>query len=125
MGFGTWAGSGSIIQRLGAHHAAVELLRVRMCPHPLLHLAVRAAFAVQVRGRVTRDRQVGVEGAGGQRAVEQVLVRAQVVPLGGGGAGQAQVRVVGAAAAAHPGASLLAAQLSDLDGGGRGRGGGG
>lgn len=91
-----------------------------MCPHPLLHLAVRAAFAVQVGRRVTRHRQVGVEGAGGQWAVEEVLVRAQVVALGGGGAGQAEVRVVGAtssssaAAAAHPGADLLSAQQPHL-----------
>lgn len=64
----------SVIQRLGAHHAAIQLLGVRMCPHPLLCLAVCAALAVEAGRRVTWDRQGGVKGVGRQRAGEEVLV---------------------------------------------------
>lgn len=39
--------------------------------------------------------QGGVEGAGRQRAVKEVVVRAQVVDLCGGGTRQAEVWVVG------------------------------
>lgn len=105
----------SVIQRLGTHHAAVELLGVRVCPHPLLHLAVCAALAVEVGRWVTRDRQVGVKSVSGQRAVEEVLVRAQVVALGGGGASQAEILVVGASSATDPLDCLLSSQLSDLN----------
>lgn len=64
---------------------------------------------------MTRDRQVGVKSAGGQWAVEEVLVRAQVVALGGGGAGEAEILVVGASSATDPLDSLLSSQLSDLN----------
>lgn len=64
---------------------------------------------------MTRDRQVGVKSVSGQRAVEEVLVRAQVVALGGGGAGQAEILVVGASSATDPLDCLLSSQLSDLN----------
>lgn len=84
---------------------------------PLLRLAVRAPLAVELRRRATRVRQRRVQGGGGQRAVEEVLVRAEVVPFARGGAGQAQVLVGGASStAADPGAvgRLLPPQLPDL-----------
>lgn len=108
----------SVIQRLGAHHAAVQLLWVRMCPHPLICFAVRATLAVEASRRVTRAGQGGVKGAGRQRAGEEVLVWAQVVPLGGGGAGQTEIRVVGTpASTADPGAGghLVSSQLPYLN----------
>lgn len=64
----------SVIQRLGAHHAAIQLLWVGMCPHPLLCLAVRAALAVEAAGWVTWAGQGGVKSVGRQRAGEEVLV---------------------------------------------------
>lgn len=86
-----------------------------MCPHPLLCLAVRAALAVEAGRRVTRAGQGGVKGVGRQRAVEEVLVWAQVVPLSRGGAGQAEILVVGTSSAADPGGCLLSSQLPDLN----------
>lgn len=64
----------SVIQRLGAHHAAIQLLWVRVCQNPLLCLAVRAALAVEAGRWVTRARQAGVKSAGRQWAREEVLV---------------------------------------------------
>lgn len=64
----------SVIQRLGTHHAAVQLLWVRMCQNPLLCLAVRAALAVEAGRWVTWAGQAGVKGVGRQRAGEEVLV---------------------------------------------------
>lgn len=84
----------SVLHGLGAHHTAVQLRGIRVCP--LLRLAVRAAFAVQAGGGVTWARYGRIKGVGGQRAVEEVLVRAQVVTLNRGGAGQAKILVVGA-----------------------------
>lgn len=105
----------SVIQCLGAHHAAVQLLRVRMCPHTLLCLAVRAAFAVKLGRWVTRAGQGGVQGVGRQWARKEVLVRAQVVPLSGGGAGQTEIWVVGASSTSDPGGCLLSSQAPDLN----------
>lgn len=106
----------SVIQCLGTNHAAVELLRVRVRGHLVLGLAVRAALAVEAGRRLTRARQGRVEGAGRQRAREEVIIRAQVVPLGRRWAGQAQILVVGAATA-DPGAGdgLLPFQQPDLN----------
>lgn len=108
----------SVVQTLCTHHAAVQLLWVRVCPHALLRLAVCAALAVEASRWVTRAAQGRVEGVGRQRAGEKVLVRAQVVPLSGGGAGQAEVLVVGAhTSTGDPGAGgrLLSSQLPDLN----------
>lgn len=88
-----------------------------MCPHPLLRLAVCAALAVEAGRRVTWAGQGGEKGVGRQRAGEEVLIWAQVVPLGGGGAGQTQILVVGTSSTADPGAGvpLLPSQLPDLN----------
>lgn len=67
---------------------------------------------------MTWARQGRVECVGRQRAGEKVLVRAQVVSLARGGAGQAEVLVVGAhASTGNPGAGgrLLSSQLPDLN----------
>ena len=64
----------SVIQCLGAHHAAIQLLWVWMCPHTLLCLAVRAALAVELGRWVTRAGQGGVKGIGRQWAGKEVLI---------------------------------------------------
>ena len=120
----------SVVQGLrGAHHVAVQmLLGVRgggPDPQtPLLHLAVGAALAVQGVG-VMGGGQRGEQGVGRDGAGQQLVVRAQEVPLGRGRAGQAhQVRVVvvevvvvvvvvGASNAATTG-GLESTQLPDL-----------
>lgn len=63
---------------------------------------------------MTLHGQRRVEGVGRQRAGEQVVVRAQVVPFGRGGAGQAQILVGGAPSSAAPGPDLLSSQLPVL-----------
>lgn len=108
----------SVIQCLCTHHAAVQLLWVRVCPHPLLRLAVCAALAVEASGRWTRAGQGRVEGAGRQWAGKEVIVWAQVVPLDGRWAGQAEILVVGTSTStADPGAGerLLPSQHPDLN----------
>lgn len=105
----------SVVQRLSTDHAAVQLLWVWMSS--LLGLTVCASLTVQSCRWVTRVRQRGVQGGGGQWAVEEVLIRAEVVSFTRGGAGQAQILVVGASSTtADPGAGgcLLPPQLPDL-----------
>lgn len=105
----------SVVQRLSTDHAAVELLWVWMSS--LLGLTVCASLAVQPGRWAARVRQWGVQGSGGQRAVEEVLIRAEIVSFTRGGAGQAQILVVGASSTtADPGAGgcLLPPQLPDL-----------
>lgn len=63
---------------------------------------------------MTLHGQRRVEGVGRQRAGEQVVVRAQVVPFSGGGAGQTQILVGGASSSAAPGPDLLSSQLPVL-----------
>lgn len=66
---------------------------------------------------MTRVRHGGVKGVGRQRAGEEILIGAQVVPLGGGGAGQTQVLVVGTPATTADSGTrghLLSSQLPDL-----------
>lgn len=63
---------------------------------------------------MTLHGQRRVEGVGRQRAGEQVVVRAQVVPFGRGGAGQTQILVGGASSSAAPGPDLLPSQLPVL-----------
>jgi len=107
----------SVVQGLSAHHAAIQLLWVRMRQSPLLCLAVRAAFAVEAARRVTQAGQAGVKGVWRQRAGEEVVVWAQIVSLSGGGAGQTQILVVGtSSSAADPvaGGRLLPSHLPDL-----------
>lgn len=85
--------------------------------HPLFCLAVRAALAVEAWRRVTLARKTGVEGGGRQWAGKEVLIWAEEVPLSGGGAGQAEILVVGTSpSTGDPGAGgrLLSSQLPDL-----------
>lgn len=89
-----------------------------MCPHPLLHLAVRAALTVEVSRRLTRAGQGRVEGAGRQWAGKEVIIWAQVVPLNRRRAGQAEILVVGTSASTvDPGTGerLLPSQHPDLN----------
>ena len=111
-----------VVQSLScAHHTSVQLwgvvVGVWVGRRPLLRLAVCAPLAVQAGRWVAGPGQGRVEGVGGQRARQQVVVGAQVVSLGRCGAGQAEILVVAAAADAGAGGELrgLTAELPDLN----------